>query len=320
MKFRIFIAILTVLSCFDSLDAQQLYRRSQYMINPYLQNPGAAGTQLFSPVMATYRNQWTGFNSAPVTYNLSGHCSLVNNLGAGIIFLRDETGGALTRNTVELTGSYAFDLNRYNAVSFGLSGVINQIEFDGSELEIFDVDDPVLQPGKETVTNLDAKFGFLVYGENYYLGAAIPQLFQSRIKVTTLFNTDDNQNVRHFYFIGQYVHQLNENFDFIPSAFVRLIGATPAQVDISARLRYNESFWVGMSMRPKDAVVFLLGTDYKNFVLAYSYDATFSEASTLSPHSHELTLGYNIPRQNQGFTSKSLGGRKIIQRKRKING
>ena len=198
--------------------------------------------------------------------------------------MRDETGGAITRNSVEVTGSYSFDLNRENAVSFGLSTLVNQIEFDATELTIQDVNDPVLVPQKETVVNLDANFGMMVYGENYYLGFAFPQLFQSRIKVTTLFNTDDNSNARHYYFTGQYVLALNDEFELIPSTFVKLIGASPTQVDLTARVRYNQSFWTGITMRPKDAVVFLAGLDYNNFVLAYSYDATFSDASQFSPH------------------------------------
>ena len=109
-------------------------------------------------------------------------------------------------------------------------------------------------------------FGMMVYGENYYLGFVFPQLFQSRIKVTTLFNTDDNSNARHYYFTGQYVLALNDEFELIPSTFVKLIGASPTQVDLTARVRYNQSFWTGITMRPKDAVVFLAGLDYNNFV------------------------------------------------------
>lgn len=319
-KFRLIMAAALLCFCFGETEAQQLTRRSQYMINPYLTNPGAAGTQLYSPIMATYRNQWAGFDRAPVTYTVSGHCSLVNNLGAGIIFMRDETGGALTRNTVELTGSYAFDLNRENAVSFGLSGLVNQIEFDATELTIFDINDPVLAPQVESVVNIDANFGMLVYGENYYVGFSFPQLFQSRIKVTSLFNTDDNSNARHYYFTGQYIHKINDEFEFIPSAFVKFIGAAPAQVDVTARLRYSETFWAGMSFRPKDAMVFLVGLNYKDFVFGYSYDATFTDATYFSPHSHEVSLGYRIPRKGQQFGTKSLNGRKIIQRKRKIGG
>jgi hypothetical protein len=60
---------------------QQLARRSQFINNTYLLNPAVAGTKVYSPIYASYRNQWTGFDSAPVTYFLNGHTQLPNKIG-----------------------------------------------------------------------------------------------------------------------------------------------------------------------------------------------------------------------------------------------
>ena len=57
--FKILATTLLILLCsWSSLEAQQLFRRTQYVFNPYLANPAVAGTKSFTPVMASYRQQW----------------------------------------------------------------------------------------------------------------------------------------------------------------------------------------------------------------------------------------------------------------------
>ena len=110
--------------------AQQLFRRSQFMTNPFLSNPAIAGTLPETPITMQYRNQWTGFDGAPETMTLSGHTALPNRIGVGGIVYSDDTGGAIKRTGIELGGSYTIDLNNYDAVSFGLSLMANQWSFD----------------------------------------------------------------------------------------------------------------------------------------------------------------------------------------------
>ena len=81
MKRILLIVIAAVLAC--QADGQQLPRRTQFALNPYLINPAVAGTKLYTPIMVTYRNQWAGFTSAPTTATLSAHTSLPNRIGIG---------------------------------------------------------------------------------------------------------------------------------------------------------------------------------------------------------------------------------------------
>ena len=88
--FKILATTLLILLCsWSSLEAQQLFRRTQYVFNPYLANPAVAGTKTFSPVMASYRQQWAGFSGAPTSYTVSAHTNLPNSLGAGIIIFNE---------------------------------------------------------------------------------------------------------------------------------------------------------------------------------------------------------------------------------------
>jgi type IX secretion system PorP/SprF family membrane protein len=284
------------------------------MFNPYLVNPAAAGTRVYSPVMLTYRNQWTGFKGAPQTYTLSGHTALPNHLGAGAIFFRDDTGGAISRTGVELTGTYKADLTNTDQVCFGLSAVLGQFQFNNDSLVYYDPGDLALQGGMESTFNLDFNFGFLVIGENYFFGFSVPYVIQNNLKVETNAGAIENQNVRHYMLMGSYAHVLNDDWSLQPSLLTRFTASTPVQLDLNVRTIYKELLWGGISYRHRDAVALLVGIDWNDFVLGYAYDITVTDARSFSPHTHEVSIGYNI--QTSGVKRSGFGNGRVLKRSR----
>ncbi|WP_306643561.1 PorP/SprF family type IX secretion system membrane protein [Sanyastnella coralliicola] len=298
-------------------EAQQLSRRTQFINNTYLMNPAVAGTKLYSPITVSYRNQWAGFDGAPQTYLLSGHTGLPNRIGVGAIFFHDDTGGAISRTGAELTGSYQIDLNNEDAVSFGLSAVLSQFAFDGSDLEVFDQNDQALVGTAESTFNFDANFGMMVYGPNYFFGFSVPQLIQTKLGIDG-FLEDENQNIRHFNFMGSYLYYFNEDFSIQPSVLTKFTGSSPVQLDVLMKAAYQEMVWAGVTYRHNDAVALSVGYEYDRYAVAYSYDITTSDAANLSPHTHEISLSYYIPRAGRGFSEKSLLGKRILSRRRVV--
>ena len=297
-------------------EAQQLFRRSQFMTNPFLSNPAIAGTLPESPITMNYRNQWTGFDGAPETMTLSGHTALPNRIGVGAIVYSDDTGGAIQRTGIEVGGSYTIDLNNYDAVSFGLSLMANQWSFD-NDLDVWDVEDPALQYGMEQSVALDAHFGMMIFSEAYAFGFAIPNLIQasSGLGTSSLASGLDNTQIRHFKFMGHYQYDISDVFRIEPSALVRLTERTPAQLDVYMRGWYADMAWVSLGFRTNDALVLGVGGEYGPFGLAYVYDLTSTAASYLSPHTHEVSLTYFVPRSG-GFRSNAMNSRRILQRNR----
>ena len=300
----------------SSANGQQLFRRSQFMTNPFLSNPAIAGTLPETPVTMTFRNQWTGFDGAPETLTLSGHTALPNRLGIGAIVYNDDTGGAIKRSGVELAGSYTIDLNNYDAVSFGLSVMANQWSFD-NDLDVWDVDDPALQFGQEQSLSFDAQFGMMVFGDGYSFGFAIPHLIQSStgLQASTLVSGAENDQFRHFRFMGHYNFQINDEFRLEPSGMVRLTERTPAQLDVYLRGWYADMAWVALGFRTNDAAIVGVGGQYGPVGLSYTYDITSTSARYFSPHTHEVTLTYFVPRSS-GFSSNSMNSSRILGRNR----
>jgi type IX secretion system PorP/SprF family membrane protein len=315
-KYLVAFLLLTSVS-FSDATGQQLSRRTQFIFNTYLVNPAVAGTMNYVPVMASYRNQWTGFDHAPVTYTLSSHAQIPNTrVGIGGVFFSDQLGGAYSRTGAEITGAYRVDLNNQDAVSFGLSGIMTQFKFDSSDLLVFDKNDESITGLVESKVNFDANFGLMVYGPNYFFGFSIPQLIQTRIDFATSTANNQNKTARHFQFMGSYKYYITDELDIQPAAMAKFTASTPVQFDVYMKLTYLDFLWGGVTYRHKDAVAFSLGAEYQGFAFGYSYDVTVTDARAFSPHTHELTLGYYIFRR--GFVEKSLLGPRIIRRSRVV--
>jgi type IX secretion system PorP/SprF family membrane protein len=314
------IPIIAAILAFVSVEmnAQQIWRRTQFQLNPYLINPAVAGTQNQIPIFISYRNQWAGFNGSPATMLASGHMQGPKNSGFGAILQRDDAGGAITRTGIEGTGAYHIDLNNCDAISFGLSLMANQFKFDNSKLVVFDENDQSLNNMvAESSLNVDANFGMMIYGEDYYFGFSIPQLIQTKVKVNTPFG-GDNRNIRHYQFMGSYRFEASEDFSVQPSGLIKLTGVTPAQIDANVQVEYREMAWAGMTYRHKDAIALNLGGFYQNFLLGYSFDLTISEAKVMSPFSHEIVIGYIIPGKRGKYIARGVLGPRVLDRSRVV--
>lgn len=64
--------------------------------------------------------------------------------------------------------------------------------------------------------------------------------------------------------------------------------------EATARVRYNKFLSGGVGYRWKDDVSIMVGAEYKNFFLGYSYDYPLSAISKASSGSHEVFLQYNV--------------------------
>jgi type IX secretion system PorP/SprF family membrane protein len=316
MKRNIYLVSALVLLLAATATGQQLGRTTQFALNPYLVNPAYAGTQNAIPMYITYRNQWAGFKGAPVTMTASGHMQGPRNSGFGAILQRDDTGGAISRTGLEATGSYRVDLNGYDGISFGLGLSANQFKVDNSKLVVMDETDVALNAMQvESTFNIDANFGMLVYGDDYYFGFSSPNLIQSKLKVSGV-NADDNRNARHYHIVGSYRYDITEDFDIQPSGLFRFTNNTPPQVDMNVRVGYQQMAWSSISFRLKDAIALSVGGSYENFVLAYAMDISTGKARIMSPFTHEVIVGYVIPGKRGKFTAGGGSKKKALSKKR----
>ena len=198
-------------------------------------------------------------------------------------------------------------------MGFGKLGIGAQVGFnnrtmDFSKFKPVEDNDPLLQAitGEESEILIDASLG-VVYEvpEHYYFGVSVNQLLETKGKELASWTTNVDSNTsgsflykmtldRTFYLQGgyEYVFRHHPNFALLPYAMVKFDRAS-VQLDIAALLEYKNMFWGGLNYRIQDAVSLILGLQYKNFKIGYSYDITTSKLGLSNTGgSHEVMLKY----------------------------
>ena len=308
MKNRL-LYIIVCLYCFAPLQAQQQSLYSQYMMNGFLFNPAVAGSDGYTTLNLTAREQWIGFENAPKTRSISIQGRLNKSkykiksgrdgkrsfnqgrsgrVGLGGIIYNDKNG---LIDKTGMQGTYAYHIFINNSqLSFGISGSVFQFEINEEGLQFKDPDDPLnVSDLKKPVYVPDAGAGIYYANSKYYVGASVSQLFQSPLKIGNRV-LDDFKMYRHYYFIGGYNFPVMENLDMEPSILFQYTDQLITQTDISLKFYYNDSYWFGSSFRTSGAVILLGGIRLDKFYLGYSFDYTFSNIRKHSYGSHEIML------------------------------
>ena len=89
---KLSLLVLFVVLCAEFANAQQDPQYTQYMYNMNVVNPAYAGSKESLSLTALYRNQWSGFEDAPVTFTFSAHSPISDKIGLGLSAIKDELG------------------------------------------------------------------------------------------------------------------------------------------------------------------------------------------------------------------------------------
>jgi len=297
----------------NNLIAQQAPMYSQYVMNGFLINPSYAGSDGYTSVNLTAREQWIGLPSSPSTYAVAFQTRLLKNsfiqrsttvrrktvrptrggrVGVGGYVFNDQNG-IIRRTGFEAAYAYHIDLRNFKQLSFGLGATMYQfaIDFD-NDIILSDYDDEFLNNYDKTVFIPDFNFGASFTTRNYYIGFAATQLFRGTL---TLGNSSGNPRTElgHFYLTGGVKIPLQGN-DWVlePSAMLKSSDMLfkAFQADITTRIYYKGDYWAGLSYRTQDALIMLFGFTYDRFYFAYAFDFTLTDIRKHSFGSHELSF------------------------------
>jgi len=290
------IILILVLGIFLNAGAQQLPLFSQYTENPYLINPGAAGSQEYSPIRLLARNQWSGLKNAPSTKLLYGHMRS-NEMGIGGIVFNDSYGNT-SRTGIQLSYAYHLKINDETGLGIGLSGEAFQFSMDQSNYNYHDNNDQVLTNEKVAVFIPNADAGIFIYNPDFYAGLSVAQLFGVNAKVA-LNESDLNRMKQHILITGAYNISLNNELTLTPSLLSRYTTTAPFELEGNLIVKYKKLFGIGIGYRSTSALSILASAGYKNFIFSYSFDYN---TKTFMPNktSHEILLGINLNAKKSG--------------------
>ncbi len=294
MRILAIIGLMIVMA--GSAKAQQFPVFSQYLLNDFVINPAIAGSKNYIVTRLNYRKQWTGIYGSPTTQTLSGHGQIKDKpYGVGGLIYNDVTG-PIRRTGIQGAFAYRIHLDeKVNRLALGLSASVFQFSFNGNDLVLHQEGDNVIRRGVESKILPDANFGAFYTGKDYYAGLSITHLFQTRIKLSDVNQSEIARLSRHFMFLGGYNIKVNNDFYLEPSLLFKAVKAAPMQLDVNAKAIFSDKFWCGLSYRSMAAVVAMLGFSVEHqWHFGYSYDFTASALRQFSGSSHELMIEYDI--------------------------
>lgn len=301
---KIFTTLTVALAAFTSVSfAQQDPQFTQFMHNKLIYNPGYAGTSQAICANVLYRQQWVNFPGAPKTGLISFDMPIGNlPLAIGLNVMNDQIGFSKT-----LFARLAVAYNRPigpGILGVGIDGGILQQQFNGNWITpdgngTQDNAIPGYTSGNPGVTN--AKLNELTYDLGFGAYYTIANKMYVGISSTHLTAQDISAGgnvkyslARHYYLMGGYTFQLNQDHAIQPNIKVKTDAAS-TQLDVNLTYLFRNSFWFGVSYRMQDAIAPMLGVrllEKKNLKIGYSYDVTTSKIKGYSAGTHEIMLGY----------------------------
>tara|TARA_B100001142_G_C14328393_1_gene653123 strand:+ start:685 stop:1608 length:924 start_codon:yes stop_codon:yes gene_type:complete len=279
-----------------SVFAQQEPLFTQYYVNDMVINPAISGSKTYNPLVIQTRQQWLGFEGAPLTSNVSYHGALDNRSAMGGYLMFDKAFPSMQAN-LHLNYAYHIPLN-YDKVnlSFGLGAKVMYYNLDFNLEDLPPGYDEAFSENSFDQTLGDASSGVYLYAKNFYAGFSVSNMFQSSFNPSVASSPYPNSLFRNYYGMGGYsFNVVNNDWEVESSFLIRKRQFQSSITDLSARMLYLDNSWAGLTYRTNGTAVFAFGFGTNNMHFSYSYDYTLlGDIMQYNYGTHELGIAFRI--------------------------
>lgn len=305
LKIKVIVTLLLAIGF--KAEAQQLPLLSQYMFNGFLVNPSVAGADGYTAVTMTAREQWVGMKDAPkthiiafqtrllrnnhVSHNRSVFKRFINKSRSGRVglggYIYNDKNGLIDRTGAQLTYAYHLKINSTSQLSLGLSANIYQYSINRSKLNLENETDGLVNNTDLKMYIPDFSFGAYYTSKEFYVGFAAAQLLQSSIQLSN-DNSSLFRTYRQFSVTSGFNYEINKQMSIVPSVYIKVTNQLVPQVDVSAKLYINESYYAGLSFRTGSAFIVMGGVSIDKITIGLAYDYNLSGVQKHNYGSFEL--------------------------------
>ncbi len=327
---KIFVLIMiTISAIYTKGQAKPAY--SQYVLNNYILNPALAGIENYTDIKASFRNQWTGINGAPVTSYISVQAPMGKSdyrtsatsfavpgqnprgkqfwqdytapephHGIGFYAMNDKTGYI---NRWTIAGSYAYHkpISVKTTLAAGFNFGVSGINLDATKATFSDpTNDPAIGVANGDLKRVKPEVGagLWLYSARYFAGISVLNMVPGKAKFTNSDKYGTYFTPNFFITVG-YRFSAGEDFTVIPSVMVQYWEPQLLGAHFNAKLQYMDKAWIGGSYRYSDFLAGysgLAGFNISNTLnVGYSYEvATTSKLRTYTGNTHEIMVGFTL--------------------------
>lgn len=283
-------ALLLIAFSSMELNAQQEPQFTQFWNAKNYFNPATSGLNYKHQANLLARWQWLGVNGAPDT-QLASYSLKLNKIhgGIGVNYMHNKIGFSET-NKVKLGYAYHLEFKNEGILSLGIAGGIQHMKYSPSWVPPTTSGDSSL-PSAFSDAQFTSDFGIAYAKNRFNVGMSVTQLNEARYSG----NNSTYQDARHYFLFADYTFGKEEGFQFVPQLFLRS-DLNFASIDMNVLLKYKSMYYIGLTIRSRDAIGFIGGVDIKRkYRISYSYDLTVSKLNNgISNGSHEIVLGLRL--------------------------
>ncbi len=273
--------------------SQQDPQFAQNADNLLYTNPAFAGMTEGICASAISRQQWVGFEGAPITTLAGIHSGIKlfgykGGIGLSIVDDRFEF-----EKNFQAKAAFSFH-KKIGLGTLGIgaeAGMINK-DLNGDWRPPETETDPFLTQGQVRKIVLDIGLGvFYKIGKRFYAGASVSHINRPNVNY---MKTDTASFLRPHYFgtAGYNFRLMNSPIELQPSVFVKFDG-TKMQSSVNLTALYNKKFSVGVSYRNRESFIPMVGVHLPNGLkIGYAYEVPLTRIFSVSKGSHEVFVGY----------------------------
>lgn len=289
--------LILALTASMTLSAQQEAMYTHYSYNTLAVNPAYAGSRDALTFTALHRSQWVSFPGAPVTQTLTVHSPVLNEkIGLGLSIVNDKAG-PLKHTMVNVDATYILYVNREDRLAFGIKGGLDFFKGDFADIVTGEDGDDIFGVNIGTKAKPNLGFGVYYYKPNFYAGISSPGMLQNSYSNSESSNgLETYTQDMHLYFITGAVFDINFDWKFKPTAFVKLTKGAPIEADITPTFILRDKVNLGLMYRTGDAFGLLAGLKInEQLLLSYSFDWSLTNPTgKYNDGSHEIMLRYDF--------------------------
>ena len=292
------------------MDAQDLPIYSQYLFNKYLINPAVAGSDGYTSINLTTRQQWTGYMGAPQTYSLSMQGRLLkekyiirDNIFSKKIFkphtegkvglggtVYSDINGLVRRTGFSTSYAYHIWLQGGTQLSFGLAFTGYHYKIDQRQIQFEDPDEPWLNTDfRKGIFVPDFNFGAFLLNRKFAIGFSAQELMEGFIKAGSQAYRDLKIQ-RTYYLFGNYDFEPDNKTLIQPSLLIKMSEQLRPQADIGLTWSYDNRIWLGGTFRTGSAIIANVGVRRDRLFFGYSFDFTLQKIQMSTYGSHEFIM------------------------------
>lgn len=288
--FILFIALTLSMSTF----AQSRKYVSQFSHMQSYFNPALTGFE-GSNFRGLVRNQWAGFEGAPMTYVGSLEFDIADfakgsdagKNALGINLLHDEYGAFIE---TEMIASYASRIRvaEKTSIRLGMGVNYNMVRLDGNNMTTEQFNDPKIAQylnGFANMQVLDFNIGLALTHPNYYISYAVHNVNEGAINSGDVFL---ERKPRVGIAQAGYRNAVNENIAVATNFMYRSQSDLPDNIELNFKVLMMDKIWLGVGHRVNYANNFQFGVLLPMMRIGYVYELPMNKSYLLPNTTHEF--------------------------------